>query len=388
MSTIRNVVVLSILSRIFVYCLALTTSSLPLFDASPKLFEYSWLSKPFLRWDTFHFAGIAQQGYAYEHQWAFFPGVPLVMRYANKVLYFLTGHSDLMLSGALVAMICDTTRTMYSLSLHHLRSPKLAYLATLLSLFPSNPATLRLTAYTEPFFTYFSYKGMWYCTQSEYLYASLFFMTAGLFRSNGTFLGGFILWDLVAQPLLFTGKIYPRRILRSILLTAVTFIPFVYQQYTGYLAFCTGHSKAEWCKKTLPLIYSHVQDKYWNVGFLRYWTLSQIPNFLIAAPPLLSIVSFSFFVLLSQRREDKSNSPFTHPSLVPHAIHALVLCAILILASHVQVVLRLAASMPLTYWAAAWLVLEHPKAGMWWVSWSVVWGTISVVLWATFLPPA
>jgi phosphatidylinositol glycan class V len=76
------------------------------------------------------------------------------------------------------------------------------------------------------------------------------------------------------------------------------------------------------------------------------------------------------------------------PSLTPHAIHAVVFAFFLLFASHTQITLRLAASMPFTYWAAAWIYLKYPSYGTAWVTWSVLWGLVSVILWGTFLPPA
>ncbi|KAL0580343.1 ER membrane glycoprotein subunit of the GPI transamidase complex-like protein [Marasmius crinis-equi] len=386
---LSGLVALSFSAHILVYLLALVSSFLPLFDASPKTFQLPKYSEPFLRWDAFHFASIVEDGYIYENQWAFFPGVPFIMRYSQQIIRYLTGHSELMLGGALAAMVCDTTRTMYHLSLHHLGSEKLAYLATVLSLLPSSPATLHLAVYAEPFFTYFSYKGMLSCARSRYLKASLYFALAGSFRSNGVLLGGFILWDLIVQPLFQTGKINLYKTVYAIPLTSFILMPFIYHQYSGYLAFCTGSEvePAEWCGKTVPLIYSHTQSKYWNVGFLRYWTIPQLPNFVIAAPPLLSIMSFAFYNLKKQL-DRNTDSPFTRSSIVPHAIHALVFCFMLLFAAHVQIILRMAAAMPITYWAAAWLMVEYPKVGRWWIGWSVVWGVLSIALWGTFLPPA
>jgi hypothetical protein len=73
----------------------------------------------------------------------------------------MSGRSwdDLLQGGLLAALACDTSTTLYHLSLHHLGSPSLALMASLLSLMPSSPVTLRFGAYSEPFFTYLSYKG-------------------------------------------------------------------------------------------------------------------------------------------------------------------------------------------------------------------------------------
>jgi phosphatidylinositol glycan class V len=188
---------------------------------------------------------------------------------------------------------------------------------------------------------------------------------------------------------------------------SVVLTPFVYHNYSGYVLFCTdiepSTSPPAWCHATLPSIYTYVQSQYWDVGFLRYWTLVQVPNFAIAAPPLAVLFMFSFHHLRhsvalhlqsisskgpSSQAHPKHTSIFLHPALTPHAIHALFLCTTVLFTSHTQIILRLSPSLPLTYWAAAWLLSEAPKWGRWWVGWSLVWGALSVVLWGTGFPPA
>ncbi|KZP34322.1 glycosyltransferase family 76 protein [Athelia psychrophila] len=107
--------------------------------------------------------------------------------------------------------------------------------------------------------------------------------------------------------------------------------------------------------------------------------------------------------------------PFLSRALTPHALHALFLTLTILLTGHVQIMLRQAASLPVVYWAAAWLFMGGADAdadadadanadgkkekkkrqtgaraawGRAWVGWSVVWGAVSLVLWVAFLPPA
>jgi len=178
-------------------------------------------------------------------------------------------------------------------------------------------------------------------------------------------------------------------LIKCVSLVALIISPFVAYQLAAYMAFCSGDTStnANWCSNFVPSIYTHVQSTYWNVGFLRYWTLSQLPNFLIAAPPVIVILTFAtvhFLSLLSERK------PYglRFDTVTPHAIHATAFTFLLLFASHTQIILRLAASMPFTYWAAAWFYLQNPTLGKIWVYWSVLWGLISVILWGSFLPPA
>jgi phosphatidylinositol glycan class V len=158
----QQLLLLSLFARLCSLLLIALSSRLPLFDSSPGLVSSGGWASALLRWDAFHFAHVADSGYIYEYEWAFFPGTPLVMRlggWAIRLLKRSDSWNELLLSGALAALACDTTRLFYCLSLHHLQSPSLAFLASILSLLPSSPVTLRFAPYSEPFFTYLSYKG-------------------------------------------------------------------------------------------------------------------------------------------------------------------------------------------------------------------------------------
>ncbi|KDQ57728.1 glycosyltransferase family 76 protein [Jaapia argillacea MUCL 33604] len=466
------ILLLTLLTRFLILVLIYLSSYLPSFDSSPNILlpppplDASWAEKalwrvtnPLLRWDSFHFAHIAKEGHVFEHEWAFLPGIANIMRLSAQFIRLLFPHSnpelsvrELMVGGALASFLVDvlTPLTLYKLTLRHFPGrPSIALISALLGLLPSSPATLRYAPYTEPFFTFFSYQGMLACANGRYLLASTLFACAGAFRSNGVLLGGFVIWDLVAYPFLQRKSFSIWRAVYATILTALIFTPFIAHQHSAYTLFCSSPPPSSnpnpiWCNKTLPSIYTYVQSKYWNVGFLTYWTPSQIPNFIISIPPLLLLFAFSSYHLVQviprllfptptsqlrkQKRHLESNevppSPFLSETLTPHAIHALVLSLTLLFASHTQIVLRLAASMPILYWAGAWLLVEEPEFSMsglwrgrgragekgklslrgsreeqvgkgkgvrwgsWWVGWSVVWGSVSVVLWTTFLPPA
>ena len=218
---LQALTLLSLLSRVLVAALIISsTYLLTLFDSSPRLVLSTappWISS-LLRWDAFHFARVAQEGYAYEHAWAFFPGLPFIIRTSEHLLSRAGLNTpDVaapLLGAAVLAALFDSTRVLYRLSLHHLRSPSAAFLAAALSLLSSSPATLRFAPYSEPFFTHCSYRGMWACARSQWFCASVWFMLATTFRSNGIFLSGFIMWGMLVAPYLSARKdlvsVYPR----------------------------------------------------------------------------------------------------------------------------------------------------------------------------------
>ncbi|KAF8070286.1 glycosyltransferase family 76 protein [Lyophyllum atratum] len=389
---------LTLLSRLLSFLVLIVAHRLlPLFDASPRLVPQAAWFQPLVRWDSLHYQAITNNGYTYENQWAFLPGTPFLMH----VLRFGASNSFLW-PLALLAVASDMTQTLYELTRHHFpASPSLARLVCLLSLLPSSPATLHFAPYGEAFFTWLSYKGMLYAAKESWLFATLCFTLASTFRSNGIMLSGYLVWGLVISP---------SKIAYSLILTACVFSPLVYHNYTAYRLFClSGDSKPEWCHRVPPSIYTYVQSKYWNCGFLRYWEPAQIPNFVLAAPPLALLVIFSTQHLLAgfvprlyarfahpsvvPQAVTARMSPFMSLSITPHLIHTLVMCVTLAFFSHTQIVLRLAAALPTLYWGAAWLLLGESESdkkhwGRIWIGWSTTWGLVSLGLWAAFLPPA
>lgn len=427
----RQLLIFTLCSQVSIQLLLFLCSYLPLFDSSPwTILEKSttwWATSSLLRWDVFHLGSVAEER-IYEHQWAFFPGIPNFMKLLGKITPNPT-WTTLLHWGVMSVIACDSTLVLYELSLRHLNSPSLSFLSAVISLLPSSPATLRHAPYAEPFFTWASYRGVF--GSNRFSRANSMFprhvsmcrfwvgFSLRLFQSRwglpferhsalrvhslgnarGALRQGENRKSLSLHSILYScsrsSKLAMKRIPYALLLTSLVYLPMIYHQYSGYRVFCQDtNTPAPWCSNFPPSIYTHVQAKYWNVGFLRYWSLQQAPNFLLAGPvtALLSYYSAksvrSFVFLLFRKSRPGEPSPFESQSLIPHGIHAFIFTLILLFASHTQIILRFAASLPFTYWSAAQLVFEHPRLGKWWVGWSVVWGTVSLVLWSTFLPPA
>jgi phosphatidylinositol glycan class V len=157
----KQLLILTFSGQVLIQLLLFLSSYLPLFDSSPWAVldksTTSWATSSLLRWDVFHLGLVADER-MYEHQWAFFPGVPNFMKFLGQIApndnwaAFLQG-------GVLLIMACDSTLVLYELSLRHLKSPPLSLLSAILSLLPSSPATLRHAPYAESFFTWASYRG-------------------------------------------------------------------------------------------------------------------------------------------------------------------------------------------------------------------------------------
>jgi len=129
-----------------------------------------------------------------------------------------------------------------------------------------------------------------------------------------------------------------------------------------------------------------------DVGFLRYWTTSQLPNFLIASPHII----LSILPLSSHLRNKHSYHTFLSNPLTPHILALTGMSTLLLTSMHVQIATRVLTTFPALYWYVAEKVLEDIQ-GLWaerprfWegvVRGIITFGCVGAVLFSAFLPPA
>jgi len=188
-------------------------------------------------------------------------------------------------------------------------SRRLAFLSSVCFIF-SPAALFHAACYSEALFTFLSLAGMLLYQRSRdascsprrcwgLLAAAAAFALASTVRANGWLLAGFFAFDALqrtaqarrsgtdggwSQRAAILARVWVSRALLCLL----TLAPFVLQQ--GLLArrFCASElvqPKPAYCDAHwMPSVYAHVQSKYWNVGWFRYYELRQLPNFLFALP--------------------------------------------------------------------------------------------------------
>ncbi|KAK9122640.1 hypothetical protein Sjap_012242 [Stephania japonica] len=269
-------------------------------------------------WDGVYFARIAQCGYEYEQTFAFLPLLPVLMYLvAHTVLAPLVpviGYRAVLgLSGYVISNVAFLFAAvyLYRLSVIVLKDRKASLLATILFCF--NPASIFYSSvYSESLYSLFSFGGLYYLLSSSSTVAVLLLALSGSARSNGVLNAGYFCFQAMHQAydaILRKKHAWPQSISPNmcylsdlcllklavqVLITGVVramciFVPFIAFQLYGYYNLCLGRSSDEirpWCKARIPFLYDFIQSHYWGVGFLRYFELKQLPNFLLASPVL------------------------------------------------------------------------------------------------------
>lgn len=307
------------------------------------------------------------------------------------------------------------------------------------------PAGLFMSApFAESLFSFLHFTGLLlYCKANENRRAvdDWLLPAAGLFvglssavRSNGVFTGVVFAIDFLSA-ILRLRNVGPRRAFALLLAGLLIGAGFILPQAIAYHHFCIEHGSSDgrrpWCDSKVPGIYTFVQSHYWLVdavassikvpsllttilfrgnGFLRYWTVSNLPLFLLAAPTIaLLLVSATSYIDLetfplhetSRKADSKSASADLDMSrrrcLSAIALPQLLLATVAVTVSHVQIITRIATGYPLPYiWITSALVDRrqiklfgrHCEVARLIIYWMVMYGVVQGGLYASFLPPA
>lgn len=355
------------------------------------------------RWDAIYFTAIAHRGYLYEQEWAFGPGLPY---FVSKVLLPLTSALGLRLprtrkTAALASIAAANASHLAAVLLLYAlvcrvfpRRRNLALTAGLLHVI--SPAGMFLSApYAESSFAALSFAGCLIYVAPDLVPApasiqrglslvisGALFGLATACRTNGMLNGVVFAVELLS---LLYGVLTERRgsaltrlcgalpllvptVVGGILVASGSVIP----QALAYARYCSGASDPRpWCGNLVPSIYAFVQEHYWyvppghpaswgshavadstrNTGFLRYWTLPNLPLFLLAFP-MLTILLASSSTVIPQVLPSLSTLPAR--LLLSMSIAQALLALLTITSYHVQIVTRLASGYPVWYiWLAA-----------------------------------
>ena len=325
---------------------------------------------------------------------------------------------------------------------------KVAILSSILFIFTSGSGFF-ISIYSEPLSFFLTFLGLWFrelCFVKDqksanesvvkfknglfplicYLGTIPTFTLATLNRPNCVLLGLIYIYDLFCllkrltikkqlnQNLTTTVKqiiIFPL-ISGSIMLLVVVY----YWYYIPFKKLCP--SGGEWCDrqiiKKIPFItrqsfYSFIQAKYWNVGFLKYWTFSNIPNFLIAMPQfIIYLKAIHHFITNANNCRNGRNT------VIPLVAITIMFLLIILFLAHVQIINRVSSFIPLHLWYLSESlisaktnnqILYHKKEHgtstknnnfddtniilvKMYFGWLFFWIFIQTILFGLFLPPA
>ncbi|TLS24090.1 hypothetical protein PpBr36_08514 [Pyricularia pennisetigena] len=376
-------------------------------------------------WDVIYFVQQAQRGYVFEQEWAFGEGLPRIITRALRGLNAV----GLLLNGGLQAIatvgviVAHVSHLLSSLALYRLGALVLgdqhqALVAACLHVL--SPAGLFLSApYAEAGFSYMSFFGLYLFAVSQssdaayggrlkkdgaVIVSGFLLGRATTFRTNGLLNGVPFAYAFCRDCLRFSSK--PSLVgLRRVLVLGVAGLCIAagsaWPQWVAYTRYCIeplaeGLSRPEWCGQTIPSIYSFVQRTYWGTGLFQYWTISNAPLFLLAAPMLYILIRSGWDMVIASSGESAEGFKIAATGDMADLVKALaaaqMILAVMALTSyHVQIITRLSSGYPVWYWWLAQLLAGDKNAGGFGqgvVTFMVMYAAIQAVLFSSFLPPA
>eukprot|EP01028_Stygiella_incarcerata_P007953 TRINITY_DN3325_c0_g1_i1.p1 TRINITY_DN3325_c0_g1~~TRINITY_DN3325_c0_g1_i1.p1 ORF type:complete len:412 (+),score=72.66 TRINITY_DN3325_c0_g1_i1:200-1435(+) len=328
----------------------------PLEGASNTVLTCPRYINVFAKWDAVFFGHIAEYGYEFEKFHAFFPLLPFLMNHGRHLFWFLDVQErcKMFLFGIVLSNVCFVLSTVmfYRLTKMLFLSKEFSFKASIV--YSLSPACVFLSAgYTEGPFSAFSMMGMVALMSNQTWTAVICFIIGAGFRSNATILIGFLVFRMLHHFSFHTLFI-------TLVQSALVAAPTLSFQVFGNAIYCPGRP---WC--TSGNMYSFVQSTYWNVGFLRYYQIKQLPNFALCLPVTL-VTAWGLYRLYRQYGVGLwmvgigKDKPLSSSASGSHSTRALwQICSALYLAGlvaiglvfmHVQVITRFVSSAPALYW--------------------------------------
>ncbi|ODQ63885.1 mannosyltransferase [Nadsonia fulvescens var. elongata DSM 6958] len=341
-------------------------------------------------WDSVYFIAMADRGQIYEQEWAFSKLWSVIIRSLTPSALLNWTESPLnhiywyAITAIVISNICHylATLTLYYLTQRMFRGVKAPQLAlTTALLYCISPAGMFLVAgYTEAPFALLSFLGLLLRDRQYPILAGVLFAISCGIRGNGLFWGILYLYDLA----LHLYKYHFKRKIRTVSIIlggSLIGAMFLGIQYYAYRTYCP--ERQLWCNKPLPLIYSFVQNHYWNLGFLNYWTPNNIPNFAFGLPTFI-------LLCLSLKYFSKHEFSSLYMKLLPLMIIQAITAVSALFLWHFQIITRVATCLPLMYWYVADLMVRRPQSKTPRViaTYFIVWIVVQGILWSAYLPPA
>ncbi|KAG9697388.1 DUF409 domain protein, partial [Aureobasidium melanogenum] len=346
-----------------------TSTTLLLARAQPSVTENTFLEDfakqlvtNLVRWDALYFVSVARRGVIFEQEWAWGWGYTKFLGLVSKVLPGASSHPPLFVQAYAGVLISHVAHLLSVFVLYGLvnRLPvagkpqrrKVAFTAACLHIFSS--AGLFLSApYSESLFSLLNFFGVFihagipfespleaYGLSSliRLLLSGASFGLATTVRSNGIFSGLIYFYHVY---MLFHSRI-----------NIHTIVTIATIGLSAAMILSDGNLRP-WCSRSLPSVYSWVQEHYWNVGFLRYWIVSNIPLFLLALPMLCVLTGTGFVAptlnLEPPRSPQLENSRHKSVYILCLALPQVLLAFLALTTFHVQIVNRIATGYPIWY---------------------------------------
>ncbi|KAF7875084.1 hypothetical protein EAF04_002256 [Stromatinia cepivora] len=380
-----------------------------------------------IRWDAIYFVHASNRGYVYEQEWAFGWGFTGMIKFSTIGLEYLgVPHYDGLegLVGILLAHISHLSSilVLHSLTLTLFPSKRFALVTALLHII--SPAGIFLSApYAESSTALLTFLGVFIFTKSFasgtsnrtlghdllILISGVVFGVATTFRSNAL-LNGLLLLEEAFRTLVSLGNGFNITTFRHLIVTGLggicVGIGFLTPQYLAYQEYCAAtdvENTRTWCRNTIPSVYTFVQAYYWNNGPFKYWTISNVPLFLLAMPMIIILGVSGNAGLRNahfQQISVTSKKEFSPPvdgiqnadkvQIIRNlALSQLILTVYTVIGGHVQIITRISSCCVVYLWYMAASVGKEKDSTVTIVGrFMIIYAGIQSGLFSSFLPPA